>query len=226
MTNPITVLRLGVSLVRLVRDPNRLNEVFSLADALAAPEQMRVITGVLAQDPAGARALRERQRIGRVDLAALRALPEGTFGRAFADHMIANNLDPAALPDIASPDEGAFVRAHLYETHDIWHVVTGFDTDVAGELGLQAFYLAQFPAYLATVLISAGLLNATLYAFDDRAARMDAITRGWLLGKRTRPLFGTHWPSLWSVPLAEVRARFGIDAASAPAATEPARAAA
>jgi ubiquinone biosynthesis protein Coq4 len=32
-----------------------------------------------------------------------------------------------------------------YETHDIWHVVTGFHTDVAGELGLQAFYLAQFP---------------------------------------------------------------------------------
>ena len=63
--------------------------------------------------------------------------------------MIRMNLDPK---DILVPENVGsdfdYVRAHLRETHDVWHPVTGFDTDVAGELGLQAFYLAQFQAPL------------------------------------------------------------------------------
>jgi ubiquinone biosynthesis protein Coq4 len=27
----------------------------------------------------------------------------------------------------------------------VWHVATGFSTDIAGELGLEAFYAAQLP---------------------------------------------------------------------------------
>jgi ubiquinone biosynthesis protein Coq4 len=34
----------------------------------------------------------------------------------------------------------AYVLSHLYEMHDLWHAVIGFETDVAGELALQAFY--------------------------------------------------------------------------------------
>ncbi len=33
---------------------------------------------------------------------------------------------------------------HLYQTHDIWHVVTGWGNDLPGEVGLGGFYSAQF----------------------------------------------------------------------------------
>jgi ubiquinone biosynthesis protein COQ4 len=102
------------------------------------------------------------------------------------------------------------VRAHLYETHDFWHVMTGFDTDVAGEVGLQAFYLAQFPARLAAVLIGLMFLNTFLYRFDDRDRRMDAMVRGWKLGRDARPLFGVRWDTMWSTPLADVRAQYRL----------------
>ena len=101
---------------------------------------------------------------------------------------------------------------YWYETHDLWHVVTGFDTDVAGELGLQAFYLAQFPGKLAALILSIGMVNTTLFAFDERSQRLDAIARGWQLGRTAHSFLAVRWADLWSLPLAEVRARVGVTA--------------
>ena len=125
--------------------------------------------------------------------------------------MIGNGLDPRALPTREANDEGMYLVAHLFETHDVWHAVTGFGTDVAGELGLQAFYFAQFPARLSTALVAGGLLNTLLFAFDQRDARMHAIVRGWLLGKRARPLFGVRWNELWVTPMENVRRGLAVD---------------
>ncbi len=211
MKNPLRLARALSSAVRLLRDPSRLDEVFQMADAMVEPTVLRAMADAVAKDPEGARALAERPRIGRIDLVALRRLPEGTLGRAFAEHMLAAGLDPEALPLLTADDPLTYLRAHLYETHDVWHVVTGFATDVAGELGLQAFYVAQVPGRLAPALVAGGLLNAVFYQWDERDARMRAIVRGWLLGKRARPLFGARWASMWEVPLDEVRRRFGVD---------------
>jgi ubiquinone biosynthesis protein Coq4 len=167
------------------------------------------------RDERGATALRERPRL-HVSLPELSKLPEGTLGRVFADHMISNGLDPAAIPTLPGGDATEFVRAHLYETHDVWHAVTGFKTDVAGELGLQAFYAAQAPGGLPWMLLAMGFLNTAIYSMNEREARFDAIARGWEMGRRARPLFGTRWDTLWSTPLAEVRRALGVQAYSAP----------
>jgi ubiquinone biosynthesis protein Coq4 len=121
-----------------------------------------------------------------------------------------NGLDPAALPRYEISDEASYFRAHLYDTHDIWHVVTGFHTDVAGELGLQAFYAAQIHGKVPLAILAGGMLNTFLYASEDHSARLSAIAEGWLLGSKARPLFGVDWDALWATPLAEVRERFGL----------------
>ncbi len=212
MPNPMRIVKLAQAAahaVRLVRDPSRLDEVIDLADALARPEEVAKVVAEITRDPAARTAFRERHRVD-VDLAALALLPAGTLGRAFADHMRANQLDPADLPKRPAHDDGEWLRAHLFETHDIWHVVTGFGTDVAGELGLQAFYFAQLPLRLAPMLLAGGMLNTLIYAFDDRHLRMDAIADGWRRGKSAKALFGVHWDELWTTPLAEVQARLAI----------------
>ena len=158
------------------------------------------------------RVLRERPRLGEVNLGKLLTLPEGTLGRSFADAMIRMKLDPK---DILVPEKVEsdfdFVRAHLRETHDIWHPVTGFDTDVAGELGLQAFYLAQFQAPLSALLLMVGFANTLFFAMDDRDPRMRAIVRGWLIGKRAEPFFGVRWADMWERPLVDVRRELQVD---------------
>jgi ubiquinone biosynthesis protein COQ4 len=198
--------------VTIVRDPDRLGEVFELRNSIAVPEVLRQMAEFFARDPRGEAALRERPRLGKLDLHALAAMPVGTLGHAFGRHMLDAGLDPSALPDMASTNELEFIDAHLYETHDIWHVVTGFGTDVAHELGLQGFYLAQFPARLSLAILSGGLLNTLVdpKAFLDRDRRMEAIVQGWTMGRAARPFFGVRWAEMWDRPIDEVRRELNV----------------
>lgn len=199
------------SFYRLVQDMNRTNEVFGVAAELDDPEQAKALAEHFGKTPRGAAALEERLRVGRIDLQALLALPEGTLGHAYAAHMTALGLDPNFFPEYDIVDDMTYMKMHLYETHDLWHVVTGFKTDVAGELGLQAFYAAQFPqGPLPPILIAAGMLNTVFKSRGDNESRLDAIARGWFLGKQADTLFGVHWGEMWERPIAEIRAELGL----------------
>lgn len=220
MRNPIRTVQAATAFVRLAANLSRLDDVFNLSDSLVEPQTMRAMAAAARSDPQGAAALAERPRV-RLVLAELRALPAGTLGHSYAELMIANGLDPADIPTLAAPDELSYLRAHLYETHDLWHVATGFATDVPGELGLQAFYAAQLPGKLPTAILAAGMLNTLLFAFDQRDARLREIARGWLIGRRSRPLFGARWNELLPLPLDAARARLGLDLAAVDATVPP-----
>jgi ubiquinone biosynthesis protein COQ4 len=56
-----------------------------------------------------------------------------------------------------------------------------------------------------------GCLNTALFSIDDRERRLDAIARGWQMGKRARPLFGVRWGELWEHPLAQARERLRVE---------------
>ena len=211
LKNRLMAARAAWSFIDLVRHPEHLDRVFEMADAMSAQKRdvLEAMRAHFAMDPRGALALREKHRLV-VDLGELQKLPEGTLGRTYADHMIASGLDPAALPALPGSDEVGYMRAHLYETHDVWHAVTGWSTDVAGELGLQAFYAAQTPGGLPLALIAVGFLNAAFFTPSDRERRFQAVVDGWQMGKRAQPLFGVRWDDLWGRPIDEVRALFGV----------------
>lgn len=196
---------------RVAKNPDRLDEVIAIADNLGETDAFRSIIQFVEALPHGPAAMADRPRVD-VDLPRLRQLPDGSFGREAARFLDARGLDPADLPKRPATDGPSWIRAHLFESHDLWHVATGFDTDVAGEGGLQAFYLAQFPARLAVILLGIIMLNTFVWKFDERHARMDAITRGWQLGKNAAPLLAVRWGDLWAVPLVEVRAGLALPA--------------
>jgi ubiquinone biosynthesis protein Coq4 len=210
-----TLFRAARAFWKVARDASRLEEVFALVDSVSdAPATAARMEATLRAEPAFQRALAERPRLGPVDVAALGRLPEGTLGRAYADFLSANGLDPAALPVREAHDVVGYANAHVFETHDVWHVVTGFGPAVEDELGLQAFYLAQMPNPVAFAILLAGLVNTALFSFDTCAPRMSQVARGWVLGRRARKLFGTDWKRLWERPLAEVRAELQVDVAA------------
>ena len=206
----IAPVKAVVSFAKVVKDPNRLQDVFEFANAVFTRERASGILERLHEQPSCARALHAQKRLPPIDLDRLAAMPEGSLGHAFARHMRANGLDPAALPTYESHDEATYFRAHIYETHDLWHVVTGFATDVAGELGLQAFYFAQIRGAVPMVILTAGILNTSLFARADHEARFTAIAEGWMRGLQARPLFGIDWEAQWERPLAEIRAELGL----------------
>lgn len=221
MMAPLHIARAGLGFYRLLRDPSRLEEVFQILDKLEQYANPAEIVREWTDDPGYAQVFIDRPRLGVIDLDALAMLPPGSLGRTFADEMRARDLDPADIQQ--RKDDGTkagYALLHIRETHDLWHTLTGFEVDVAGELGLQAVYLGQFKAKLAMVLLGGGFLNTAFFASDDRVRRMDAIVRGWHIGRRAR-MFGFDYAKNWSMPLAEVRAKLGIDVAQSVERREP-----
>ncbi|HEY9675505.1 MAG TPA: Coq4 family protein [Waterburya sp.] len=97
---------------------------------------------------------------------------------------------------------------HLQETHDTWHVVTGGDTTKAGEIELEAFYMAQiYPSAFFFALLAKNLLKTAIQDLELSKVHMNALAQGWVLGKQAKPLFGIQWNTLWEVPLEQLRAQ-------------------
>jgi ubiquinone biosynthesis protein COQ4 len=213
MRNPLRAARLFWSVARLAGDLGRLQRVFEINDQIMrmrTEAESAAVVREFAASPAGAEALRDRHHFGRPDRVALRALAEDTVGGAYARFLDREGIDPEALPEQPAGDELEYIVAHLYATHDLWHVLVGFGTDPAGELGLQAFLLAQTRSTLPFFALTAGLLNTVLYDYDQKAARLDAIARGWQLGRTARNLAGIDWRPQLARPLADVRRELGL----------------
>ncbi len=164
----------------------------------------------LRRDPRTAAALQARRPFGPIRLEQLETLPPGTLGRVFADHCRSREIDPN-LVHVPPSDEIGWILNHMYQTHDVWHVVTGWGNDLPGEVGLGAFYAAQLgnPAFFG-YMVALVLLNVVRRR-ADLGAVFGAFSAGYQSGQRTQPLFGVHWDELWNVPIEELRSRFEID---------------
>jgi ubiquinone biosynthesis protein Coq4 len=152
-------------------------------------------------------------RLPHLDLDALEAAcAPGTLGYTVATHMKRCGLNPNIFrpADVRTKEDYAVV--HITETHDIWHVVTGFGNDEPGEIGVIAFYCSHTGASIFVLLLAAALLNTALFSHDRLQERFDAIAEGWNAGKRARPMFGIDWTTQWHRPIEEVRRELQLPA--------------
>ena len=164
----------------------------------------------LSLSPTGKQAFVDKPLLGEIDLQQLHQLPNHTLGYMYADHMIRNRLNPLPINIVAS-DPMNFLSIHIAETHDIWHVVTGCDTDKAGEVKLEAFYTAQItPDRLFLALLAKNILKTAMYDVELCDQIIDGLMQGWMTGKKAKPLFGIQWNKLWETPLAEIQASLNI----------------
>ena len=201
------------SFVQLVRSPEgNLDNVVGMLNSLIDADVVARIRRGLPSDPQVEAALVARPRIAPVDMESLLALPEGTLGHAWASFMRSKGF---SLEDLAPQHNGEgdfWISTHMRETHDLTHLLTGFDTDIPGEMGVQGFNAAQLPGLPVPYLLFAGvLLNCAGFQGPEAAkARITSFMRGYALGQQSRLLFGLDWSQWWSRPLAEVRAELGL----------------
>lgn len=83
-----------------------------------------------------------------IDLEKLATYPEGTMGKLFAEEMLRSGFDPNLFiresgNSLKEDNFASYVHNLRLKTHDIHHFITGFDTSIAGEVGLSAFYFSQ-----------------------------------------------------------------------------------
>ncbi len=205
-------LRFLLALWRSMRNLNDTEEVAIVQMGFARSRTGRRfarwdnVLASLRSDARTANAIDAREEFGVVDLTALLALPAGTLGRVFAEHCQARGLNPNLVRIPGDTDEDWLLR-HLYATHDLWHVVTGWGNDEVGEVGLGGFYLAQLNAPFIAFLFALILLNTVFRKPNTLRERMVALVAGYRGGCAAQPLVGVSWQSLWRLPLGEVRAQ-------------------
>jgi ubiquinone biosynthesis protein COQ4 len=145
-------------------------------------------------------------RLPNLDLEELlKNCSPGTVGYVVATHMKCCGLNSNIFRPANVRTREEYLAAHLTETHDIWHVVSGFGNDEPGEIGVVAFYCAQTGLPIFILLLAIALLNTALYSHDKVGERFDAISEGWRAGKRAQPLYGINWEEQWQRPINELR---------------------
>lgn len=207
---PASLFRILGTFLAMSGGDNSLELVGALSEGLLETPSYALVAEHLRRDPACAALIDERWIPGEQDLEQLAALPEGSLGHAYAGEMNRLGYDPNLHAGIEPSSDAMYVELRLSQTHDLWHVITGFDTSVNGEIGLQAFHLTQFPYPLASVLTAQALLSTTLFEADHLPALVQSIHAGLQMGQRARPLFAQRWEEGWEKPLAQWRQELNL----------------
>jgi ubiquinone biosynthesis protein COQ4 len=165
----------------------------------------------LKQDPACAALIEERYMAPPHDLDTLQHCPKDSLGYLYATQMKAKGFRAENLYQGVSIDsEASYLEARLSQTHDIWHIVTGFGVSAVEEIGLQAFHLPQFPYPLAIALLSSSMMSTLLFSPKELPMLLESIQKGWAMGQLARPLFAQKWEEAWEKPLAQWQTELGI----------------
>ena len=125
-------------------------------------------------------------------LKELRQLPDGTLGREVARFIEDNGIEPSIF------DKGDWIQ----QTHDVWHVVTGFSSSTHDEILLQIFTRAQVFRPTSAIVVLVGLLTGL--------CNIQEIRQVLKMGKQARSLIEWDIESDWETPLTEVRQKLNV----------------
>ncbi len=205
-------IRLLWALLRATLNPDNTAAILTVGEAMYRIGATETAQKKMMSQPEAIALIQNRKLMAPVNLQELQKLPPGTLGRIYADHMITNNLNPNFFKNMEITSDYIMAIMRLRQTHDLWHVVTGFTTSVQDELGLQTFMHAQTASPLSPLLIGSGILKAGFKHRDMTQPILDRVALGWAMGKKARPLFAIDWEANWQTPLAQLRQDYNVDA--------------
>ena len=207
-------LRSLYAIYRLAKQPQKTEYVFMISraqDAIAESERARGTIRDPFRSPDMEGMWDQRFRAERYDVDKLMELPADTLGGAYARHMKQNGLVPDYYHDVPLTHRMNYLRLRIHQTHDIWHVLTGFGPDEYGEIGIQGFYFGQFTSGQAALIGAAFILKSVLRGKLAEVEKfVDNFCEGYCNGKRAEPLLSVRWEDLWAEKLDAVRQRHRI----------------
>ena len=211
------------ALRNLIDDPERTDQVFEIVRALSG-NSFEYAYQRFAATAEGRRLLSERPSLLATlsDSDTLAALPEGSFGRAYAEFMDAGQLAADGLVEAEQMAEQSFAKEgpfdpdreffgdRLRDMHDLWHVLTGYGRDEAGEATNLAFTLGQVWNPGIAVIVLAG---AVIGPKEPTLWWQRYLFSAWRRGRNATLLSAAPYEELLPLPLEEVRRRLGIESA-------------
>lgn len=198
------------SIVALMRNPKNTNSVFDVEDSLRNREAAQLAAEYAKQQPGVADLFEDRYLRETPTTEELLQHPEGSLGYAYGTYLQIHGFDPDFYRKVEVEDDVSYMFMRMRQTHDIWHVVTGFDSDVKGELGLKAFEIAQVHRTLSALLVCGGIMRTLFDQPEELDGLLEQIAIGYRMGKRAKPLLAQKWEEHWEKPLDEWRKELNI----------------
>jgi ubiquinone biosynthesis protein COQ4 len=146
------------------------------------------------------------------DHAALRRTPKGSLAHAYCDFMEAEGLSAAGLVAEAErlgrtkySDLVQWFMDRTRDTHDLFHVLTGYGRDALGEQCVLLFTHGQSPSQGHLLIGYAGAANIKRMVRGSAAPVMGAVRQAHRTGKGGPRLIAQPIRTLLAQPITDVR---------------------
>jgi ubiquinone biosynthesis protein COQ4 len=203
------------ALKRLLADKDSTENVFEIMRALNGASTRDGYYKLLTTAEGGRLAYRQENLAAKLmDRAWLDAMPAGSLGAAYRDFTDTGGVTPDGLVEVSNQvmtdieHPIAWFGRRIRDSHDLWHVVTGYGLDSLGEACLVAFSYPQTKA-LGWAFIAVGAAVKSRQA-PERYPYATAIREGHARGRQAAWLPAQDWLALLPQPLEAVRAQLGL----------------
>lgn len=212
------------TLLKVIHDPGpeQVLKLDKILQKLALPRDIQIFIDELNAAPATARMLKSRYLAQNYTLADLEKYPSGSFGHAYWKYLHDNNLSVDYFDKIDPTNDWDYARLRILQTHDSWHVITGYggDSSVA-ESSIVGFYIGHNERHMGVyssslnrffvILTGCYFFHAAFFRPDRLRMFLHNVMEGWQRGQSAKyPLYDVHWESMWSRSLAELQSELGL----------------
>ena len=192
-------------------NPEGTQSVFEMEDGLLKSESSQELLRFTSKDPAVDAMIKERYLQPVPDTVSLGKLPKNTLGYKYFYHLDSMGFDPDYYRKIDVQNDIDYVMMRIRQTHDIWHVVTGFDTHPLGEIAIKAVELAQTHRPMAAAVCAGGVFRYMLKEPELFSDCLESIVAGYHMGLQSKALLSMKWEELWDRDLDDLRERLGVE---------------
>jgi ubiquinone biosynthesis protein COQ4 len=204
------------ALRRLLANKEDTGQVFEIMSALNGDSTARNYERLLRM-PGGGRLAYEHVELAPLLMndAWLDGFAEGTVGAAYRHFIRSENISAEGLAEISRARQTQVEVAHPWawfgrrtrDSHDLWHILSGYHRDGLGEACLVAFSYAQTRS-LGWAFIALGAVLRARGPGGMQARK--AIWQGYQRGKAASWFAGEDYVQLMSEPLDAARRRLGL----------------
>lgn len=203
----------GRAVMRVMADSDQTSEIHRVEEITGRPAYRRLLAR-MRTTPEGQRLLAERPELSssHVDYDALRRLPAGTLGAAYAHHLDVNKLSAdyqAAVTRHVEDEDMAYLMRRFRQTHDVWHALLDLGVTGHEEVVIHAFSWGQLHLPVSAMVVAFGTLKHLVLEGRWGALR-HSLREAHRVGAEARPLLPVIWEDQWADPLAAVRARYEV----------------
>ena len=191
------VLKQLGKLIAVGKSSGNLEKIADLVDSFLDTPQMNACITRFRELPGGFEMMDERYPPLQPDLDSLDQYPAGSLGHEYAALIRKLNYDPEFFRPRLIDTEGRWLTQRIATTHDIHHLISGFNTEREGENGVLAITASQigFPAYVC--LNQAVQTSNFRFRLKSYPAISKAINHGITIGFTSQAFCTARWEDHW-----------------------------